>query len=187
MKVRILNRTGKLPLEASRLAAALDVFAEESGRLAARRGEAAIEETTVVFHGDKASAAAHKAVMGVEGPTDVITLRYEETPASPAHGELLVNPHEAVRQVSNRLSGNYRSTLLPEEASIPWSVADELLLYVAHGFDHLAGSDDLTAAGFRAMRRRELRWLAKAGSAVNLKNAVDTNRLSHTEARRHRD
>jgi len=112
-----------------------------------------------VLHGDRASAAAHAAAMGVRGPTDVITLRYDASPLSPARGELLVNPVEAARAAAAR-GGPDGPALLPGEEKLPWSADAELALYVAHGFDHLAGSDDASAADFRAMRRRELRWLA---------------------------
>jgi predicted dehydrogenase len=48
-----------------------------------------------------------------------------------------------------------------------WSAAKELLLYVAHGMDHLSGADDLESADRARMRRRELAWMrdyARAGA-----------------------
>ncbi|MBQ3810327.1 MAG: hypothetical protein II839_05855, partial [Kiritimatiellae bacterium] len=60
------------------------------------------------------------------------------------------------------------ATLLPDERALRWNADAELALYLAHGFDHLAGSDDATAAGYRAMRRRELRWLAALPSPPRL-------------------
>ena len=52
-----------------------------------------------------------------------------------------------------------RSKLGFADASGGWSVAMELLLYVAHGMDHLSGADDLDERSRAGMRARELRWL----------------------------
>ena len=51
-----------------------------------------------------------------------------------------------------------------------WSPAKELLLYVAHGMDHLSGADDHSSRDRAAMRRRELRWLASL-EATNMEEA----------------
>ncbi|MBR2839203.1 MAG: rRNA maturation RNAse YbeY, partial [Kiritimatiellae bacterium] len=92
------------------------------------------------------SAEAHAAINGAEGPTDVITQRYDPMPgeAPGVYGELYVNVDQALRAAPRRRG---------------WSPAKELLLYVAHGIDHLSGADDLDSAGYRRMRRRELGWL----------------------------
>lgn len=84
--------------------------------------------------------------MGVEGATDVITQAYEAIPPEPEgiYGELYVNVDQACR-----FSG----------AAKNWSMAKELLLYVAHGMDHLSGADDLEPADRARMRRRELKWM----------------------------
>lgn len=142
-------------------------FAARASALAARRGLSFPDEVDVEFCGDRASAAAHFSSMGVRGATDVITLRYEASPPFPSRGELIVNPVEAARAAAAR-GTQAGPALLPEEADLPWSAGAELALYVAHGFDHLAGSDDSTASGFRAMRRRELRWLAAFASCRGL-------------------
>lgn len=163
MKIAVANRFGGvLPAGISAVRSAAAFFAGKAEALAARRGMETLESVLVVLHGDRASAAAHAAVMGVAGPTDVITLRYCATPAQGAHGELLVNPAEAVRQAERR-GAKDGPPLLPQERDAPWSAAHELMLYIAHGFDHLAGSDDAAVAGFRAMRLRELRWLDALG------------------------
>ncbi|MGN0834177.1 MAG: rRNA maturation RNAse YbeY [Kiritimatiellia bacterium] len=109
---------------------------------------------TVVLQDDAFSAEVHLAVNGVGGATDVITQRYDALPGEPAgvYGELYVNVDQAVR-VAPRRRG--------------WSVAKELLLYVAHGMDHLSGADDRDPKGYDRMRRRELRWLrAVAGRSA---------------------
>ena len=84
--------------------------------------------------------------MGIAGATDVITQAYDAIPPEKPglFGELFVNVDRA------RLAA-------PKRAG--WSVAKELLLYVAHGMDHLSGADDHSSKDYARMRRRELRWL----------------------------
>lgn len=100
----------------------------------------------VVLQDDAFSAEVHAAVNGAEGPTDVVTQRYDPMPGEEpgVYGELYVNVEQALRAAPRRGG---------------WSTAKELLLYVAHGMDHLSGSDDLDAKGYSRMRRRELRWM----------------------------
>jgi len=88
----------------------------------------------------------HRAIMGMDGVTDVITQAYDSIPPEEPglYGELFVNVDQALRAAPKR-SG--------------WSVAHELLLYVAHGMDHLSGADDHSERDYRSMRRRELAWL----------------------------
>ena len=43
-------------------------------------------------------------------------------------------------------------------------VVVNLLLYIAHGMDHLSGADDHSERGYLAMRRRELSWLRSLGA-----------------------
>jgi rRNA maturation RNase YbeY len=103
-------------------------------------------EVTVVLQDDEASDAAHRAVMGVEGATDVITQGFDAMPPEPAgvYGELYVNCERAAAAAPSRRG---------------WSVRKELLLYVAHGMDHLSGAEDLTGPDRARMRSRELRWV----------------------------
>ncbi|MBQ5531074.1 MAG: rRNA maturation RNAse YbeY [Kiritimatiellae bacterium] len=138
---------GRLPREAgvsrSVLAAAARRFAARS---AARSG-LVFRDIAVVLQDDGDSAAAHVAVMGVEGATDVITQRLEPIPPEPpgVYGELYVNCDMAIACGRGRSGG--------------WSAAKELLLYVAHGMDHLSGADDATPGERMRMRRRELSWI----------------------------
>ncbi len=83
------------------------------------------------------------------GVTDVLVFDYPALPGRTAGraADLLVNVPCAVRE-----SARYPTR----------SASRELALYVAHGLNHLTGASDATAAGRRAMRRRELRWLAEA-------------------------
>ena len=127
----------------SELRAAAAFFAERS---AARAG-VPFREVVVVLQDDAGSAEVHRAVNGAEGATDVVTQGYDAIPGEKpgVYGELYVNCERAMIAAPRR-SG--------------WNAAKELLLYVAHGMDHLSGSDDLDEQGYRAMRRRELRWIS---------------------------
>ena len=101
---------------------------------------------TVILQDDAFSAEVHEAINGAKGPTDVITQRYDAMPgeAEGVYGELYVNTDQALRVAPKRRG---------------WSPAKELLLYVAHGMDHLSGADDLKPRDYDRMRRRELGWL----------------------------
>lgn len=101
---------------------------------------------TVILQDDAFSAETHQAINGVEGATDVITQPYDAMPGerSGVYGELYVNCDRALRAAPLRRG---------------WNAAKELLLYVAHGMDHLSGADDFSARDYRLMRRRELGWL----------------------------
>jgi rRNA maturation RNase YbeY len=94
---------------------------------------------------------------GQREPTDVIAFTYAPLPGEPprrSHGEILVNVERALARTSRRRSAGR-----------------ELALYLAHGCDHLAGADDRTGRGRRAMRRRELRWV-QAGHRLGLLTAL---------------
>ena len=131
-----------LGLTKSELKAAAAFFAAKSS---ARIG-VPFREVTVILQDDAFSAEVHVAINGAEGATDVITQRYDAMPGEDEgiYGELYVNVDQALR-VAPRRRG--------------WSAAKELLLYVAHGMDHLSGADDLVPDDYDRMRRRELAWL----------------------------
>ena len=124
------------------LKAAAQYFAVRSSA----RSHLKFREVTVILQQDDGSAEVHLAINGAEGATDVITQRYDAMPGEEPgiYGELYVNFEQAKRAVPKRRG---------------WSAAKELLLYVAHGMDHLSGADDLTPAEYARMRRRELGWL----------------------------
>lgn len=131
-----------LGLTKAALKAAACMFAAKSS---ARIGMP-FREVTVILQDDAFSAETHAAINGVEGPTDVTTQGYDAMPGEPegVYGELYVNVDQAVRVAPKRKD---------------WSSAKELLLYVAHGMDHLSGADDHEPADYARMRRRELGWL----------------------------
>ena len=139
----------KLGLTKGELKSAAAFFA---GRSSARIG-ASFRAVAVVLQDDAFSAEVHEAINGAEGPTDVITQRYDAMPgeAEGVYGELYVNVDQALRVAPKRRG---------------WSAAKELLLYVAHGMDHLSGADDLKPRDYDRMRRRELRWLGDLNTEV---------------------
>ena len=106
-------------------------------------------EVAVHLIRDAESDAMHRAILGVAGATDVITQAYDAIPPETPglFGELFVNVDQARRAAPKRRG---------------WSPAKELMLYVAHGMDHLSGADDHTPADRARMRRRELAWVAAA-------------------------
>ena len=129
-------------LAKAQVAAAARFFAAQS---CARVG-GTWHEVVVHLVRDAASDELHRAIMGVEGATDVITQAYDAVPPEKPglYGELFVNTDQALRAAPRRRG---------------WSPAKELLLYVAHGMDHLSGADDCAEADYNRMRRRELKWL----------------------------
>ena len=133
----------KLGIARSELRSAAEFFASRSSS----RVGVPFRSVAVVLQGDAASAEVHMAVNGAEGATDVVTQRYDAIPGEEpgVYGELYVNCERAL-QAAPRRGG--------------WSADRELLLYIAHGMDHLSGADDLDERGYLAMRRRELRWIS---------------------------
>ena len=131
-----------LDLTRATLRSAAEFFAAKSS---ARIG-VPFRAVTVILQDDAFSAEVHEAINGAKGPTDVITQRYDAMPGEPegVYGELYVNTDQALRVAPKRRG---------------WSSAKELLLYVAHGMDHLSGADDLKPRDYDRMRRRELGWL----------------------------
>ena len=144
---------GALPrsfdLTKATLRTAAEFFAAKSG---ARIG-VPFRGITVILQDDAFSAEVHEAINGAKGPTDVITQRYDAMPgeAEGVYGELYVNVDQALRVAPKRRG---------------WSPVKELLLYVAHGMDHLSGADDLKPRDYDRMRRRELNWLSSLSSQV---------------------
>ena len=138
---------GRMPpglgLNKAEVRAAAAYFAARSR---ARIGNPVWHEVVVHLVEDAASDAIHRAIMGMAGATDVVTQAYDAIPPEPPglFGEVFVNADQALRVAPKRKG---------------WSAAKELLLYVAHGMDHLSGADDHTERGYLAMRRRELSWL----------------------------
>lgn len=132
----------KLRIAKAELKSAAELFAAKSSS----RIKVPFREVTIILQDDEFSSKVHEAINGVKGPTDAITQRYDAMPGEPAgvYGEVYVNVDQAQRVVSLRKG---------------WSVKKEILLYIAHGIDHLSGADDLSEKDYTRMRRRELSWL----------------------------
>ena len=137
---------GKLPRSLDLTKAGLKASAAFFAARSSARIGVPFRAVTIILQDDAFSAEVHEAINGAAGPTDVITQRYDAMPGEPdgVYGELYVNVDQAVRVAPKRRG---------------WSPAKELLLYVAHGMDHLSGADDLKPRDYDRMRRRELGWL----------------------------
>lgn len=99
---------------------------------------------SVAFLGDRETARLHDDFLGDPSVTDVITFVGEEHPGEPFAGEICVNIDQA-----RRAAKEHGTTL-----------AQELRLYLAHGWLHLSGLRDGTRAESAAMRAGEARALA---------------------------
>ena len=98
---------------------------------------------SVVFVGDKEISKIHKTFMDDASVTDVITFIGEPHPAEPFAGEIVINVDQA------RRAG-------PEHGQ---TANDELLLYLVHGWLHLAGYRDKKPSDAKAMRAAEAKCL----------------------------
>lgn len=137
-KIRINNRCDPLRFDAEKVERWLsaldgkDTFPIPAGDL------------SVVFLADSEMGELHGTFLGDPSPTDVIT--FPGDPSFDEAGEICVGAQQA-RRVYER----HESTL-----------SDEILLYLAHGWLHLAGYDDLTDEDRRTMRCMEAKALRQA-------------------------
>ena len=103
---------------------------------------------SLMFVGDKTMAAYNYDFLRHEGTTDVITFSYfddGEVEPGDTGVELVVCGDVAAREGATRKDSSY---------------AEEMTLYVVHGFLHAAGEDDLDTASRKIMRRREKEVMA---------------------------
>ena len=101
-------------------------------------------DLSVAFVGDREIAKVHAEFMDDPTVTDVITFVGESNALEPFAGEIVINVDQA------RRAG-------PEHGQ---SAKAELLLYLVHGWLHLAGYRDKKPAEAKAMRAAEARCLA---------------------------
>jgi probable rRNA maturation factor len=144
----IANRHPRLRLDRRALAAAITTLDTHASRFA---GGCPAGELSIVFLSDAAMAKLHADFLSDPTPTDVIT--FEGDPTLGVAGEVCVSVDTAASYA--RLHRGKFSR--------------ELLLYVVHGWLHLAGYDDLEPAKKRPMRAAEvraLRLLEAAGLGV---------------------
>lgn len=95
---------------------------------------------SIVFLTDDALAGLHARFLADPSATDVIT--FPAIAEAGPGGEICVSADAALRHAG------------------PRGFADELTLYVVHGWLHLAGHDDLRPERKRRMRRAEARAIA---------------------------
>lgn len=101
-------------------------------------------ELSVAFVGDKEISKVHATFMDDASVTDVMTFIGDAHPQEPSAGEIVINVDQA------RRAG-------PEHGQ---SVQAELLLYLVHGWLHLAGYRDKKPAEAKAMRAAEAKCLS---------------------------
>ncbi len=127
-------------------------------------------ELSLVFLSDPALAQLHADFLDDPAVTDVITFAGDL--ALGVAGEVCVSVDAALRHLGTRATSAPRprpSSLNDQPLTLnrsPSTFAAELLLYVVHGWLHLAGYDDLKPTKKRIMRRAEaraLRLLAEGG------------------------
>jgi probable rRNA maturation factor len=133
MQIEVLNRQRKYQLPVGQLLS----FAQQLAPLVSNvaRGEIP-EDILVVLVSDRKISAVHQQFMGIAAATDVITFQ---------HGEIVVSVETAAKQAIE-----FETDLL-----------QELRLYIAHGFLHLAGYDDHSEDGLREMAKVQNELVAK--------------------------
>ena len=142
-RVSVRNLHPGLRVDARSVARAIRTLDAHHGDLAGSGATpSAPDELGVVFMTDAGLAGLHARFLSDPSTTDVIT--FEGEPALGSGGEICVSADAAARYAAGR--GR--------------AFADEMALYVVHGWLHLAGHDDIAPAARRAMRRAETRALA---------------------------
>lgn len=152
MKITIATRQLLLRIDKQKIQTLADALHAYAQRYVHHNVIPDFKTITLVITSNTGIAKVNRLALNHEGPTDVITLAYAATPAAPATAEIFVNAQRA-----REVGGQTRART--------WSPDHELALYIAHGFDHLAGHDDASPADARKMRRRERNWVRRACAA----------------------
>lgn len=142
--ITVANRHPRLQPDRRRLIQAIHVLDAHHDALAAK-GRSTLgnsHELSLAFLTDSALAGLHADFLADPTTTDVIT--FEGDTALGFAGEVCVSVDTAAAYAKKHRR-DFR---------------EELLLYVVHGWLHLAGHDDLQPVKKRAMRRAEARALA---------------------------
>ena len=102
--------SGRFAFDRRKLKFAAEFFAAKS----ASRSSLSFREVAIVLQDDSGSDEAHRAIMGVEGATDVITQRYDAMPGEVpgVYGELYVNVERAVSAAPAREGWSAEKELL---------------------------------------------------------------------------
>ena len=138
-RLAIANRHPRLRVDRRALRQVIDILDAHAARF---RGGCPPGELSVALLTDSALTRLHAAFLGDPTPTDVIT--FAGQPALGLAGEICVSVDTAAAYA--------RKHRRP--------FAEELTLYIVHGWLHLAGYDDLVPVKKRTMRRAEHRALA---------------------------
>jgi probable rRNA maturation factor len=138
-RLAIANRHPRLRVDRRALRQVIDILDAHAARF---RGGCPPGELSVALLTDPDLARLHADFLGDPKTTDVIT--FASQPALGLAGEICVSADTAAAYA--------RKHRRP--------FAEELTLYIVHGWLHLAGYDDLVPVKKRAMRRAEHRALA---------------------------
>ncbi len=138
-EIAISQRHPRLRVDRRRVAAAIAVLDARPEKF---RGGCPPGELSLAFLTDAALARLHADFMDDPTPTDVITFAGDA--AAGLAGEICVSVDMAARAARQRRG----------------PFAAELMLYVVHGWLHLAGYDDLRPTRKRRMRTAESRAMA---------------------------
>ena len=144
MKIHIQNHQSLRTLQTQTLNRLLNWFMMQALKLAPERG---FHTVTLQLLNDRGMTGINQSVFDRERPTDVISLTYDPIPGEDPmlEGEIFVNVERA-----NQMAG----------AALP--LEQEFALYLAHGCDHLAGSEDDTDEKKKTMLERNQQWVDEA-------------------------
>jgi len=153
MITTILNQQTNHPIQLPRL----QKLADWLGRtVEAKTAPEVWSEVCIVLTDDRGISETNRDYFEKDRPTDVISFRYDPIPGEEGiTGDLIVNVDRAI-QVG------------PEQNGTDY----ELALYIAHGFDHLTGSEDDTPEKKEAMLNTETAWLEEAGKDGLVENLL---------------
>jgi len=108
------------------------------------------DEVVILVTDDAGMIRYHQEFFGKGDTTDVISFRSDPIPGEEgASGDLIVNVECAVREGPSHDGADL-----------------EFAFYMAHGFDHLSGSEDHTPAKRAAMHQTEKGWLRAMPSSM---------------------
>jgi len=154
-RIVIANRHPRLRFDRRAVVAAVRTLDAHAAGIRVLRPDFLAGELSIVFLTDSALAQLHGTFLDDPTPTDVIT--FEGQPALGAAGEICVSADAAARQRD-----------CPPTKAGREVFSAEVMLYVVHGWLHLAGYDDLVGQKKRAMRRAEARALELLRQAKRL-------------------
>jgi probable rRNA maturation factor len=144
MKTTVINQQTNHPIQLKNIQKLTDWLGK---KLEQRTAPKSWGEITLILVDDEGITQPNAEYFGKNRPTDVISFRYDAIPGEEESftGDLIVNVDRATQEGAKRDGKEH-----------------ELALYIAHGFDHLAGSEDDTPEKRAAMLATEIQWLEDA-------------------------